>query len=176
VSSEPLPTLPPGLRVRPAIRSDCPGILAIYNHAVLHTTASYDEQPRSLEHRLEWFDAHQRDNYPVFVVVTGSDEVVGWSALNRFHDRVGYRFTCDNSIYIDEAWRGRGLGHHLLVPLLHAASDRGLHSILAVVDSGNEASIRLHARHGFVQVGLFKEVGFKFGRWLDVVYMQWLAR
>ncbi len=154
------------------MRGDCAGILEIYNEAVLHTTASYDEQPRTLEHREEWFDAHERDGYPVWVAVTGAGEVVGWSALNRFHDRVGYRFTCENSIYIAEPWRGRGLGSHLLQPLIRSAEERGLHAILAVIDADNAASIRLHERHGFIRAGHFKQVGFKFGRWLDVVYLQ----
>lgn len=165
-------SLPDDLRIRLAVRADCEGILAIYNDAVLRTTASYDEQPRTLGHRLEWFDAHERDGYPVWVAVIGADEVVGWSALNRFHDRVGYRFTCENSIYIAEPWRGRGLGALLLQPLIRSAEERSLHGILAVIDAENVASIRLHERHGFTRVGHFKDVGFKFGRWLDVVYLQ----
>jgi phosphinothricin acetyltransferase len=158
--------------VRPATREDCPGILAIYNDAVLNTTASYDYEPRTLEHRLQWFDDHAKGSYPIFVAVDDTGHVVGWSALNRYHDRVGYRFTSENSVYVAADRRGQGLGKLLLKPLIDAARERGLHSIIAVIDAANEVSIRLHAGFGFERVGLFKEVGFKFGRWLDVVYME----
>jgi L-amino acid N-acyltransferase YncA len=163
-------------QVRRAGRDDCPGILAIYNDAVLKTTASYDYEPRTLAQRLEWLDAHQRDDYAVFVAeetgAAGATQIVGWSALNQYHDRVGYRFTTENSVYVAEAARGRGVGSLLLAPLIPAAQARGLHAIIAAIDAANEASIRLHAKFGFETVGLFKEVGFKFGRWLDVAYME----
>ncbi len=156
---------------RRARREDCPAILAIYNEAVLTTTASYDLEPRTLEHRLAWFDEHQRLDYAMFVAESDG-QVVGWSSLSRYHDRYGYRFTCENSVYVAASHRGRGLGAILLAPLLDAARDRGLHSIIAVIDASNEASLRLHARFGFEKVGHFREVGHKFGRWLDVVYLQ----
>ena len=159
-------------RVRPAVRGDCPAILAIYNEAVLTTTASYDYEPRTLDHRVQWFEAHERDGYPMFVAEDSQGSVVGWSALNKYHDRVGYRFTTENSIYIAESHRGRGLGKKLLEPLIDAARAKGLHAIIACIDAANDVSVRLHARYGFQTVGHFKQVGFKFGRWLDVVYME----
>lgn len=158
--------------VRPARREDCRGILDIYNHAVLHTTASYDYEPRTLAQRLEWFDAHQRDDYAMFVAESEDGEVVGWSSLNRYHDRHGYRFTTENSVYVAEAWRGKGVGRSLLAPLIPAAEARGLHAIIAAIDAANTVSIRLHAGFGFETVGVFRQVGFKFGRWLDVAYME----
>jgi phosphinothricin acetyltransferase len=158
--------------IRRARREDCPGILGIYNHAVLHTTASYDYEPRTLEHRLEWFDAHERDDYAVFVAEADDGGIVGWSALNRYHDRVGYRFTAENSVYVAEAWRGKGVGKRLMAPLVPAAEARGLHAIIAAIDASNDASVRLHAAFGFEKVGLFRQVGRKFDRWLDVVYME----
>lgn len=158
--------------VRRARREDCEGILAIYNHAVLHTTASYDYEPRTLGHRVEWWEAHERDGYAVLVAEHPAEGVVGWAALNRFHDRVGYRFTAENSVYVAAGWRGRGVGGRLLGPLVVAAREQGLRAVLAVIDAENEASLRLHARHGFERVGLFRQVGFKFGRWLDVAYME----
>ncbi len=157
--------------IRRAVRDDCAAILAIYNEAVLTTTASYDLEPRSLEHRLQWFDAHLAQNLPVFVA-TLQGTVVGWSSLSRYHDRFGYRFTCENSIYIASGYRGRGLGAQLLAPLIEAAHTLGLHTIIAAVDASNDASLRLHLRQGFVECGRFREVGHKFDRWLDVVYLQ----
>ena len=164
------------ISIRPAVRSDCPAILAIYNDAVLTTTATYDYEPRPLEHRQQWFDDHEKGGFAMFVAVEaaadGPELVVGWSALNRYHDRAGFRFTTENSVYVAASHRGRGIGGLLLAPLVPAAKERGLRAIIAAIDATNEASIRLHARHGFEHVGLFKEVGFKFGRWLDVAYME----
>jgi phosphinothricin acetyltransferase len=158
--------------IRRALASDVPAILEIYNDAVLNTTASYDYEPRTLEHRQAWFNEHERTNYPMFVAADESGAVVGWSALNPFHARVGYRFTTENSIYIAAAHRGKGLGGKLLAPLIEGAKQRGLHAILAVIDADNQPSIRLHARFGFEKVAHLKQVGFKFNRWLDVVYME----
>lgn len=159
--------------IRPARRDDCPGILAIYNEAVLRTTATYDYEPRTLEHRVEWLEAHQRDRYAVLVAESAAGEILGWSSLSRFHDRMGFRFTAEDSVYVAEAARGRGLGRRLLEPLLGAARERGLHAVLAAIDAENEPSRRLHERLGFVEVGCFREVGFKFGRWLDVAYLEY---
>ncbi len=164
------------ISVRPAIREDCPGILAIYNEAVLTTTATYDYEPRSLEHRQQWFDDHVRGGFAVFVAVEtasdGTESIVGWSALNRYHDRMGFRFTTENSVYVAASHRGRGVGKLLLAPLIPAAQARNLHSIIAAIDASNTASLRLHERFGFVQVGLFRKVGYKFDRWLDVAYLE----
>lgn len=160
--------------IRPATVSDLEAILAIYNDAVLTTTATYDYEPRTLEHRKLWFQDHQTSNYPVFVAADDQHQIVGWSALNQYHDRIGYRFTTENSVYVSAPHRGQGIGQLLLSPLIDAARDLELHAIIAVIDAANEASIRLHARFGFVAVGHFKEVGYKFDRWLDVIYMQLL--
>jgi phosphinothricin acetyltransferase len=159
--------------VRRALRSDVPGILEIYNDAVIHTTASYDYEPRTLEHRLAWFDDHLANDYAIFVAEC-AQRIIGWSALNRYHDRMGYRFTAENSIYVAADARGQGTGKLLMPPLIDAARNRSLHAILAAIDGTNEASIRLHRAFGFETVGLFKQVGHKFGRWLDVVYMELL--
>lgn len=162
------------IRVRRARREDCPQILEIYNEAVANTTASYDYAPRSLEHRQAWYDDHQQSGLPIFVACEGGGRVLGWSALNRYHDRMGYRFTTENSIYIAPESRGRGIGGLLLKPLIDSALQLKLRAIIAVIDSSNEASIRLHRRFGFETVGVFKSVGYKFNRWLDVVHMELL--
>ena len=163
------------MQVRPATHAELPGILEIYNDAVLNTTATYDYEPRTLEHRTQWFEERQRDGYPMFVAVEEAGRVVGWSALNPFHARIGYRFTSENSVYVAADMRGRGVGKLLLAPLIEGAKARGLHAIIAVIDADNEPSLRLHAAFGFEKVGHFKQTGFKFGRWLDVVYMEKLV-
>lgn len=171
-TSDALARTPP-FRVRRARRDDCPAILEIYNEAVLNTTASYDLEPRTLDHRLAWFDEHVRNDYAIFVAEDpDTAQVVGWSSLSRYHDRYGYRFTAENSVYVAATRRGRGLGGLLLAPLLEAARHRGLHTLIAAIDASNTASLRLHTRFGFVQAGLFRQVGHKFDRWLDVAYLQ----
>ena len=162
------------IKLRPAIREDCPGILTIYNDAVLKTTASYDYEPRTIRHRRAWFDEHQRDGYPIFVAVDETGLILGWGSLSAYHDRAGYRFTVENSIYIAEEHRGKGIGKMLLEALIEAARERGFHCIIAAIDGANQVSIELHRKFGFEVVGHFKRVGYKFNRWLDVVYMELL--
>jgi phosphinothricin acetyltransferase len=161
--------------VRPATREDVPAILAIYNEAVINTTASYDEEPHTLDQRLAWFDAHMRDDLAVLVAVNDQQGVVGWAALGKFRDKIGYRFSTEHSIYVAPGHRAQGVGSLLLPALIEAATRRGFHTMIAGMDAENEGSIRLHARFGFEKVAHFKQVGFKFGRWLDLVFMQ-LAR
>ena len=164
-----------GMQVRPANRKDLREILEIYNEAVLNTTASYDYEPRTLEHRTQWYEERAKARYPIFVAEDGKGQVVAWSALNPFHSRIGYQFTAENSVYVAAEHRGKGIGKLLMPPLIEGAKARGLHAIIAAIDAQNEASIRLHAQFGFEKVALLKEVGFKFNRWLDVVYMERLV-
>ena len=152
-----------------------PGILAIYNDAVLTTTATADYEPQSLAQRLEWFDVRAKGGYPVFVAEE-SGSIVGWSSLSPYHSRTGYRFTAEVSVYVAADRRGQGIGKLLLPPLIEAGKKRGLHAVIASIDSDNEASIRLHAAHGFEVKGRLNEIIYKFDRWLDVVYMELLIR
>ena len=162
------------MKIRPAQRADVPAILDIYNDAVLTTTATYDYEPRPLQHRIMWFEDHERSGLPIFVAEDDSGKIIGWSSLSKYHDRKGYQFTVENSIYVASHARGRGVGKLLLEPLIESAKKIGLRAIIAVIDATNEASIRLHAGYGFFEVGRFQKVGFKFRRWLDVVYMELL--
>jgi len=162
------------VKVRPASYDDLSGILEIYNEAVLTTTATYDYDPRTIEHRIAWYEDHVKNDYPIFVAVNNQGRVVGWSALNQFHARIGYRFTSENSVYVAADQRGKGIGKLLMPPLIEGARQRGLHAILAGIDADNEASVRLHASFGFEKVARLRQVGFKFGRWLDVIYMELL--
>jgi phosphinothricin acetyltransferase len=163
---------PQACTIRIATRDDVPGILDIYNEAVLNTTATYDYDPATLEQRLLWFDEHARDGYPIFVAQDDMGRIVGWSSLSRFHNRVGYKFTTENSVYVAAGHRGRGVGKRLMPPLIQGARELGLHAIIAGIDAENPASIRLHAQFDFAKVAHLKRVGFKFNRWLDVIYME----
>jgi phosphinothricin acetyltransferase len=126
-----------------------------------------------MEHRVAWFELHRKQDLPVFVA-EDRGAILGWSSLSKYHDRLGYRFTVEDSIYIAELHRGKGLGKALLTPLIQAARERNFRAIIGAIDADNKASIRLHAGFGFEIVGHFKQVGFKFDRWLDVIYMELL--
>lgn len=165
----------PLVNIRPAAREDLPAILEIYNDAVLHTTASYDYEPKTLAERTAWFERHQQQRFPILVAVDPDGRVAGWSSLSQFHAKIGYQFSAENSVYIAASQRGRGIGKLLLAPLITLARDRGLRAIVALIDAENVPSIRLHAGMGFEEVGHLKQVGFKFGRWLDVIYMERLV-
>lgn len=158
--------------VRPATYGDIPAILDIYNDAILHTTASYDCQPTTLEARIAWYEAHLHSRLPIFVAERESGTIVGWSALNSFRHADGYCYAAEDSIYVAANQRGRGVGKRLLSPLIDAAQELGLHTIMAGIDAANSASLRLHTAFGFEQVGYLKEIAFKFDRWLDLVLMQ----
>lgn len=157
--------------VRPAVPTDAQAILAIFNEAILTTTATYDYEPQSLESRLAWLEDHWKRDLPVLVAeVEGA--VVGWASLNLHRDKPGYARTLEDSVYVGSAARGMGVGTALLRDLVAVARCRGIHVVIAGIDAENEASLRLHRRAGFTDAGRFREVGWKFGRWLDVIYLQ----
>lgn len=166
--------------VRPATSDDLPAILAIYNEAVLTTTASADEQPQSLEARTAWFEEITGFGFPI-VVAEEEEQVVGWGSLKPYNPRPGYRFTAENSLYITEVARGKGVGKAILMDLVHRANQLPLRSIIAGVSGDNEASLRLHRNLGFKDAGTLEAAVFKFDRWIDVVYLRlelpaWEAR
>jgi len=165
--------IPPVIDVRAATVDDLPAIVAIYNQAVMNTTATADVEPQTLEARRAWFDERTAQGMPILVAVFRG-EVVGWGALGRYHARFGYRFTVENSVYVADDHQGHGVGGKLLAALVAAAKRGGNHSIVAVLAGGNQASERLHARCGFVEMGRLRELVHKFDQWIDVVYMQLL--
>ncbi|GGK19968.1 phosphinothricin acetyltransferase [Deinococcus malanensis] len=159
------------LTVRRADRADVPAILEIYNEAVVNTTASYDLVPVSLESRLTWFDHKQGTGWPV-LVAEQETHVVGWATFGPYRDKAGYAGTVEHSVYVQAGGRGSGVGRALMAPLIAEARARGLHVMLGAVDAENAASIRFHQSFGFVVAGQLSQVGRKFDRWLDVVFMQ----
>lgn len=158
--------------IRPATAADLDAINRIYNDEVLHRVASWDFEPWSSEQRREWLAHHESDETtPVFVAEVGG-EVAGMSYLSWYRPRPGYTFTRENTVYIDPRFHRRGLGGLLLGALIEAARESGLRTLIAVIEGSNEGSIALHERFGFEHAGLLRDVGFKFDRWLDSVYMQ----
>jgi L-amino acid N-acyltransferase len=158
--------------LRDATAEDVPGILAIYNEIIATSTAVYIDDPVSLTDRHAWFAARQADAYPVLVVAEGVD-VLGYASFGTFRGPwPGFRFSVEHSVHIRNDQRGKGLGGLLMPPLIARAAAMGKHVMLGAIDAENVGSIRFHARFGFEMSGHMKEVGFKFGRWLDLVWMQ----
>ena len=159
-----------GPAIRNAVEADLAAILAIYNHEVVTSTATWDLAERTLDEQQAWFEAHASP-YCVLVAVAG-DQVMGWGSLSRYHPRPGYRFTVEDTVYVRPEAQRRGIGSALLRALLARARSAGFHAVLAKISGDNQASIALHQACGFVEVGREHELGHKFGRWLDVVTMQ----
>lgn len=157
--------------IRPATEADLEAILAIYNHAVAHTTAIWNDQPADLASRKAWFGARAAQDYPV-LVAEEETVVVGYGSFGDFRPFDGYRFTVEHSVYVAEGKRRRGIASALLTALAGRAREMGKHVMVAGIASDNDASLRLHERHGFFETGRMPEVGFKFERWLDLVLMQ----
>jgi phosphinothricin acetyltransferase len=157
--------------VRPATPADLPAILAIYNDAVVSTTAIWNDAMVDLAERTRWYEARLAGGFPVLVAeVDGA--VAGYASYGAFRAFEGYARTSELSVYVEKDQRGGGIGRTLLGALVEEAEWRGVHVLVAGIEAGNTASIRLHEKAGFVETGRMPEVGRKFGRWLDLVWMQ----
>lgn len=148
-----------------------PAITEIYNEAVLNSTATFDTEPKTLEDRRRWFQAHGAP-YPVLVAVAPTGKVAAWASLGPYSDRPAYRFTVEDSLYVRPEYQGQGLGSRLLGTLVELAGEIGYHTIVARVVDGNVASLAVHRKCGFEAVGTLRAVGYKFDRWLDVTFLQ----
>lgn len=158
------------MKVRLATEADLVAINEIYNYYVFHSTCTYETDPTPDRQRAEWYASHG-PRYPI-TVGEMDGRVVAWGSLSRFHPRCAYRKTVEDSVYIRHDMHHRGLGTIILKDLIRRARDLEYHTILASIDAAQAASIALHAKLGFRPCAELKEVGFKFDRWLDVVYMQ----
>jgi phosphinothricin acetyltransferase len=157
-------------RIREAVEADMPAVLSIYNQEVLEGVATFDLEPRSLEAQLRWLEEHAR---PYCAIVACDDsEVVGFGSLSPYHARPGYRFTVEDTVYVHRERRREGIGRLILAALIAFGREQGFHVMLGRIASENEASLALHRALGFEEAGREREVGHKFGRWLDVVTMQ----
>ena len=156
--------------IRLGTEADLPAINEIYNYYVETSTCTFQLEPESDDARRNWFAAH-RERHPV-TVLDMDGEVAGWGSLSPFRERAGYANTVEPSVYVRHDRLGRGFGRLLLVDLIQRAKTLEYHTMLAGACSEQEASVALQEALGFEQVAYLKEVGFKFGRWLDVLYMQ----
>src|SRR5687768_2276805 len=161
--------MPPPL-IRLATEQDLRAIDEIYNWYVPRSTCTYQEAIDPFESRVAWFGRHG-ERHPVTVAELDG-RVVGWGSLSEFRDRSAYRFTCEDSVYVRHDHHGRGIGSALLADLIERARALGYHTIIAGADAEQATSIALHRKFGFGACAHFKQVGFKFDRWLDVVFLQ----
>lgn len=164
--------------IRLATPADLPAINDIYNYYVLNSTCTYQLDPSTPAQREAWF-AHHCPTLPVTVAeipappgIQAPPTLVGWASLSYFHERPAYRFTVENSLYVHHAFHRRGIGGALLADLIRRADDLGYRNIIANIDADQTPSIALHRAFGFTQVGHLPRVGYKFDRWLGIVFLQ----
>lgn len=151
-------------------------ILAIFNEAILNSTALYDYKPRSRDSMAAWFENKRKGNFPVIGAVDASGELLGFGSYGTFRAWPAYKYTVEHSIYVAAPHRGKGLGKLLLQEVINTAQEQNYHALVGGIDSSNTPSIQLHQRFGFQHAGTIRQVGFKFGRWLDLAFYELLLR
>lgn len=159
------------MELREAVESDLPGIVDIYNEVIANSTAIYSEHPVSLDYGTTLLRTRREQNYPVIVAVS-QQQILGFSSFGDFRAWPCYRFTVEHAVHVRADQRGRGLGRQLLQALIPRAIALEKHVLIAGIDASNTISIKLHQRLGFETVAHLREVGRKFDRWLDLVFMQ----
>lgn len=160
------------MQIRGASGTDLPEILAIFNDVIATSTAIYRDAPTTLEERKQWLESRVSAGFPVFVA-TANGKTVGFSTFGEFRGSFsGYRHTVEHSVHVAAAARGLGVGTALVEALFRPARDAGKHVMIGAIDAANEGSLQFHIRLGFEQTGLLREVGRKFGRWLDLAFVQ----
>jgi len=157
--------------IRAATYDDLPGILDIYNDVILHTTAVYSYKPHTLQMRQQWFQERMENAFPIFVSELDG-LITGFSSYGKFRIWPCYKYTVENSVYVHPGFRGKGLAKELLGILINDAKSKNFHAMIAGIDSSNTISMRLHESFGFTEVAHFKQVGFKFGKWLDLKFFE----
>lgn len=157
--------------IREATNKDLPFILDIMNDAILNTTSIYDYNARTIEFVENWFKQKKMDHMPVLVHEVNGN-TVAYGSYGIFRAWEAYKFSVEHSIYVQKDFQGKGIGKELLMALIEKAKADGYHTMIAGIDASNESSCAFHQKLGFTAVGKFKEVGYKFDRWLDLVFMQ----
>lgn len=157
--------------IRDAVEADLPAIRDIYNHAVEHTTAIWNEVLIDVDNRRVWLELRRAKGFPV-LVAEKDGKVAGYASYGEWRAFDGYRHTVEHSVYVDRDCRGAGIGKKLMLELIARAKAADMHVMIAAIEAENKASIALHERLGFRLVGIHREVGIKFGRWLDLAAME----
>ena len=151
-------------------------ILSILNEAILNSTALYDYQPRTLDSMAAWFATKRKGNYPVVGAVSENGELLGFASYGMFRGWPAYKYTVEHSVYVASAHRGKGIGKRLLQRIIGEAEGQGYHVLVGGIDSQNLVSIGLHESLGFERAGTIRHVGFKFSKWLDLVFFQLILK
>ncbi|HQE33999.1 MAG TPA: N-acetyltransferase family protein [Flavobacterium alvei] len=159
------------IQIRVYQPEDTQAILDIINHNILHSTALYDYNIRSYEQQQTILEEKINKNYPV-IIAELNGQVVGFGMYSEFRFREAYKFTVEHSVYVNKDFHGKGIGKLLLQELISLAKKQKLHTMIAVIDAENQSSVEFHEKFGFKTVGIIKESGYKFDRWLDSVFMQ----
>lgn len=159
------------MNIRNATQKDLPIILEIMNEAILNTTAIYDYKSRDEAYVEAWFAKKQADNFPV-IVYELEGNAVGYGTYGAFRAWEAYKYSIEHSIYVHVNHQGKGIGKKLLEALINAAKKGGYHTMIGGIDAANQKSCDFHAQFGFIEVGRIKDAGYKFDRWLDLVFMQ----
>lgn len=159
------------IKIRPYQTEDTQTILDIINHNILHSTALYDYTVRNYDQQKNILEDKLSKNFPV-IVAEFDGQVVGFGMYSEFRFREAYKFTVEHSVYVNESFHGKGIGKLLLQELILLARKQKLHTMIAVIDSENQGSVDFHEKFGFKTVGIIKDSGFKFERWLHSVFMQ----
>ncbi|GHT15526.1 N-acetyltransferase [Bacteroidia bacterium] len=162
------------MTLRPVATAQLPEILAIFNEAIANTTALYDYEPRTLQKVQQWYAAHVQSDFPIVGAFDEAGTLLGFATYGLFRPHDGYKFTFEHSVYVRTDARRHGIGKALLEALIAEARKRTVHSLIGVIDADNTVSISLHQKLGFNFCGKIPQAGFKFERWLDVVFYQLL--
>jgi L-amino acid N-acyltransferase len=147
-------------------------ILEILNEQIAHSAALYDYRPRTMDSMLRWFEAKRAGNFPVLGAIGDAGQLLGFASYGSFRPHAAYKYTIEHSVYVHANERGHGLGQALLEQLISRAREQQYHVLVGAIDADNRASIALHQALGFVHSGTLQQVGFKFGRWLDLAFYQ----
>lgn len=160
------------MQIRDAVDADAPSIAGIYNDAVVNTTAIWNEVQVDVANRVGWMADRRRLGYPVLVAVDSDGNVLGYASFGDWRAFDGYRHTVEHSVYVRTDRRSGGIGKALMQALIERARSIGKHVMVAAIEAGNQGSIALHEALGFQRTGLMPQVGMKFGRWLDLAFLQ----
>ncbi len=152
--------------------TDAEAILAIFNHAILHTTALYEYQPRTMTTMQTWFANKTAGNFPVWGLKDENGQLLAFGSYGTFRAFPAFKYSVEHSVYVHPDQQGKGYGSLMLQQLIQSAEQQGYHLLIGGIDASNVGSIALHQKHGFVHSGTITQAGFKFGRWLDLAFYQ----
>jgi len=160
------------VQIRDALDTDLAGILRIYNDAIENSTAIWNDRIVDLDNRRAWLAERHDQGYPVLVAIDEGGQVAGYASFGPWRPHDGFRHTVENSVYVSPDHRGSGIGRSLMKALIERARQLEKHVMVAFIESENRASVHMHQQLGFIHVGQMRQVGCKFGRWLDLTMMQ----